>query len=116
MTAESQSKSTKRTSPTRVLESTSFLYGSNAAFIEGLYAQYLSNPASVDGTWRAFFDALGEQGLKPAQLGQGPSWRSDNGHVAEPNELVSALTGDWGKAEKRIATPAAARSEERRVG
>ncbi len=104
MTAESQSKSPKRTSPNRVLESTSFLYGSNAAFIEGLYAQYVSNPDSVDGTWRAFFDALGEEGLKPAQIGQGPSWRPDNSHAAEPNELLSALTGDWGaKAEKRPA-------------
>ena len=95
-----------------MLESTSFLYGSNAAFIEGLYAQYLGNPESVDGTWRAFFDALGEQGLKPAQLGAGPSWRSDNGHTAEPNELLSALTGDWGaKVEKRAATAPAASPE-----
>ena len=100
MTAESQSKSPKRTSPNRVLESTSFLYGSNAAFIEGLYAQYVSNPDSIDGTWRAFFDALGEEGLQPAQIGQGPSWRPGNGHVHEPNELLTALTGDWGaKAE-----------------
>ncbi len=107
MTAESQSKSPKRSSPNRVLESTSFLYGSNAAFIEGLYAQYVSNPDSIDGTWRAFFDALGEEGLQPAQIGQGPSWRPGNGHVPEPNELLSALTGDWGaKAEKRPAAAA----------
>jgi 2-oxoglutarate dehydrogenase E1 component len=113
MTAESQAKSPKRTSPNRVLESTSFLYGSNAAFIEGLYAQYLSNPESIDGTWRAFFDALGEEGLKPAQIGQGPSWRSDNGNLSEPNELLSALTGDWGRtAEKRPAAALAARHAE----
>jgi 2-oxoglutarate dehydrogenase E1 component len=92
-----------------VLESTSFLYGSNAAFVEGLYAQYLSNPDAIDGTWRAFFDALGEEGLKPAQIGQGPSWRPDNGHRPEPSELVGALTGDWGtRAEKRPAPAPAA--------
>ena len=107
MTAESQSKSPKRSSPNRVLESTSFLYGSNAAFIEGLYAQYVSDPDSIDGTWRAFFDALGEEGLKPAQIGQGPSWRPGNGHLPEPNELLSALTGDWGsKVEKQPAAAA----------
>jgi 2-oxoglutarate dehydrogenase E1 component len=94
-----------------VLESTSFLYGSNAAFIEGLDAQYLSSPESVDGTWRAFFDALGEQGLKPAQLGQGPSWRPDNGHAAEPNELLSALTGDWGPEKRSAVAPVAASQE-----
>ena len=108
MTAENQSKSSKRSAPNRVLESTAFLYGSNAAFIEGLYAQYLGDPDSIDGTWRAFFDALGEEGLQPAQLGQGPSWRPDNGHAPEPNELLSALTGDWGtKTEKRPARAAA---------
>jgi 2-oxoglutarate dehydrogenase E1 component len=108
MTAESQSKSPKRTSPNRVLESTSFLYGSNAAFVEGLYAQYLSNPDAIDGTWRAFFDALGEEGLKPAQIGQGPSWRPNSGHQPEPNELVSALTGHWAETGSApVAAPAA---------
>ena len=75
MTAESKSnRPPKRTSPNRVLEATSFLYGANAGFIEGLYAQYLSDPNSVDGTWRAFFDALGDKAVSPSQLGRGPSW------------------------------------------
>jgi len=61
MTAESkENRSPKGTSPNEVLDATSFLFGTNAAFIEGLYAQYLSDPGSVDGTWRAFFAALGD--------------------------------------------------------
>jgi 2-oxoglutarate dehydrogenase E1 component len=35
------------------------LSGSNAAYVEGLYEQYLGNPASIDDNWRAYFDALG---------------------------------------------------------
>ena len=67
MTAESkQNRTPKGTSPNEVLDATSFLFGTNAAFIEGLYAQYLSDPTSVDGTWRAFFEALGEKGLSAA--------------------------------------------------
>jgi len=102
MTVESQSNRPKRSSPNRVLESTSFLYGTNAAFIEGLYAQYLGNPESVDGTWRAFFDALGDRGLDAAKVGRPPSLGHSNGVSPEADDLLGALTGDWGPA----ATPA----------
>jgi len=37
---------------------TSFLYGANAPFIEELFARYLADPASVDPSWRPFFDQL----------------------------------------------------------
>jgi 2-oxoglutarate dehydrogenase E1 component len=104
MTAESKkNRSPKGTSPNEVLDATSFLFGTNAGFIEGLYAQYLSDPSSVDGAWRAFFDALGEKGLSPSQLGRGPSWRRDAKLQLQGGELVSALTGDWGVPPKKAA-------------
>ena len=107
MTAESKENRTpKGTSPNEVLDATSFLFGTNAAFIEGLYAQYLSDPSSVDGTWRAFFEALGDRGLSPAQLGRGPSWQRDSKLRTESGDFVSALTGDPGPAAKKpLATP-----------
>jgi len=37
----------------------SFLNGANIDFIEGLYQSYLEDPASVDPSWRALFDAEG---------------------------------------------------------
>jgi len=40
------------------LEQTAFLYGGNSAFIEGLYASYLTDPRSVDPSWQAYFDGL----------------------------------------------------------
>jgi 2-oxoglutarate dehydrogenase E1 component len=108
MTAETkENRSPKGTSPNEVLDATSFLFGTNAGFIEGLYAQYLGDPTSVDGTWRAFFGALGERGLTPAQLGRGPAWRRDARLAVENGELVSALTGDWGAPAKKAATPPA---------
>jgi 2-oxoglutarate dehydrogenase E1 component len=107
MTAESkQNRTPKGTSPNEVLDATSFLFGTNAAFIEGLYAQYLGDPNSVDGTWRAFFEALGDRGLSPTQLGRGPSWRRDAKLRTETSDFLSALTGDPGPAPKKlIATP-----------
>lgn len=36
----------------------SYLYGSNAPYIEEMYEAYLVNPGSVSEHWRAYFDAL----------------------------------------------------------
>ncbi|MFP2933328.1 2-oxoglutarate dehydrogenase E1 subunit family protein, partial [Pyxidicoccus sp. 3LG] len=33
-----------------------FLSGANIDFIEGLYARYLEDPASVDASWREVFE------------------------------------------------------------
>src|SRR5215831_492976 len=107
MTAESKENRTpKGTSPNEVLDTTSFLFGTNAGFIEALYAQYLSDPNSVDGTWRAFFEALGEKGLTATQLGEGPSWGRGKKPALENGELISALTADWG-APRKEPEPAA---------
>src|SRR5689334_4806234 len=67
MTALSKRNGKNRPSTSNaVLEATSFLSGSNAEFIEALYEQYLSDARSVDGTWRAFFEALHDG--KPIEL------------------------------------------------
>ena len=79
--------------PNAVLEQTSFLFGTNATYIEALYAQYLENPDAVDPSWRAYFGTLGEDGLSPTQLGRGPAWRRDAQLDLETGELTSALTG-----------------------
>ena len=94
MTAESKKDHIPpKGSPNAVLEATSFLFGTNAPFIEALYAQFLADPQSVDGAWRAFFEALGEQGLSAAQLGQGPSWQQGKTPSYADGELIQALTG-----------------------
>ncbi|MDD5325413.1 MAG: thiamine pyrophosphate-dependent enzyme, partial [Polaromonas sp.] len=35
-----------------------YLFGGNAPYVEEMYENYLSNPASVPGSWRDYFDAL----------------------------------------------------------
>jgi len=45
----------------RELEQTAFLYGGNGAFIEDLYARYLSDPSTIDPSWRGYFDELGPE-------------------------------------------------------
>ena len=36
----------------------SFLQGTNAAYIDDLYARYEQDPASVDAEWQEFFKSL----------------------------------------------------------
>ena len=39
-------------------KSTSYLFGSNAPYVEELYEEYLANPAAVADHWRDYFDQL----------------------------------------------------------
>ncbi|MEO5677575.1 MAG: 2-oxoglutarate dehydrogenase E1 component [Usitatibacter sp.] len=43
-------------------EASSNLFGSNAPYVEELYENYLADPASVDASWRAAFDAWQQGG------------------------------------------------------
>ncbi|HXS07353.1 MAG TPA: 2-oxoglutarate dehydrogenase E1 component [Rhizomicrobium sp.] len=76
-----------------IFDATSFLSGTNAAFLEALYDQYLANPASVDPEWQAYFAGLGERGLSPTQLGRGPNWRRDQKANVPGDDLTGALSG-----------------------
>jgi 2-oxoglutarate dehydrogenase E1 component len=93
MTEQSPSDRVNRAS-NDIFEATSFLSGTNAQFLEALYAQYLANPASVDPEWQAYFASLGEQRLTPTQLGRGPAWRRDQKVSRPKDDLTSALAGE----------------------
>ncbi|MBA4791460.1 MAG: 2-oxoglutarate dehydrogenase E1 component [Pseudomonadota bacterium] len=83
--------------------STSFLYGGNAQWIEDLYARYEADPTSVDPQWQSFFGALKEEPAQVVQNARGASWKKPNWPVHANGELVSALDGNWGEAEKKVA-------------
>ncbi|TMJ30309.1 MAG: 2-oxoglutarate dehydrogenase E1 component [Alphaproteobacteria bacterium] len=82
---------------------TSFLYGGNAAYIEDLYARYESDPAAVDGEWRAFFESLRDGPAEVLKSAQGPSWKRADWPIPARDELVSALDGHWLEADKALA-------------
>jgi 2-oxoglutarate dehydrogenase E1 component len=92
MTEQSPADRINRAS-NEIFDATSFLSGTNAVFLEGLYAQYLANPASVDPEWQAYFAGLGEQSLSPTQLGRGPAWRRDKKPEPLNDDITGALTG-----------------------
>ncbi len=90
-------------------EQSSFLYGGNAQFIEGLYAKYLENPAAVDTHWRQFFAGLDDTADTNVS---GPSWQRKDWPLAPTGELVSALDGNWPVVEKVIGAKLEAKSKD----
>ncbi len=62
------------------LQQDSYLYGSNAVFIEELYGKYLQNENDVDEHWRSWFSELKDGGLAP-----------DHDHLAIQAQMKSAV-------------------------
>src|SRR5471032_287766 len=81
---------------------TSFLYGSNAAYIEDLYAKYEADPGAVDAAWQVFFQSLKDESADVSKAAKGASWKKPNWPQRPDGDLVSALDGQWAETEKKI--------------
>ncbi len=94
---------------------TSFLYGTNAGFIEDLYARYEKDPAAVDAEWREFFQSLKDDGAAVAREARGPSWQKPNWPIRPNGDLVAALDGQWAETEKQLGDKIAAKAQAKGV-
>ncbi|WP_428151074.1 2-oxoglutarate dehydrogenase E1 component [Brevundimonas sp.] len=77
----------------QVFAETSFLYGSNAAFIEGLHDKWAVDPSSVSAEWRGFFDQLRDTAATVQASSAAGSW--GRSQVAEPTEETGVFDGRW---------------------
>ena len=112
MTEQSPADRLNRAS-NEIFEATSFLNGTNAAYVEQMYAAWQADPNSVDQSWQTYFSQTGEQGLSPTQLGRGPAWKRDAKPPIPANDLIAALTGQdppSPKATAWLAAPKLARA------
>ncbi|TNE60021.1 MAG: 2-oxoglutarate dehydrogenase E1 component [Alphaproteobacteria bacterium] len=89
-----------------VLEETSFLYGSNAVYLEELYEQYLRNPDSVDASWAEVFEAMGGAPETASQ----PSWARSDWPPQTNGEMTSALDTNWGRDAEGLSQKIAAKA------
>jgi 2-oxoglutarate dehydrogenase E1 component len=89
----------------------SFLQGTNATYIDDLYARYEQDPASVDPDWQEFFKSLKDTPADVQKNADGPSWGRDNWPLAPRDELTSALDGNWATVEKAVGAKIAAREQ-----
>jgi 2-oxoglutarate dehydrogenase E1 component len=91
----------------------SFLQGTNATYIDDLYARYEQDPASVDSEWQEFFKSLKDTPADVQKNAEGPSWGRDNWPLTPQDELTSALDGNWITVEKAVGTKLAAKAQAR---
>jgi len=77
----------------QVFAETSFLYGANAAFIEGLHEKWAADPASVTPEWRTFFDQLKDSAATVTASSAAGAW--GRGAIVEPTEETGVFDGVW---------------------
>ena len=79
-------------SDNEIFEKTSFLHGTNSAFIEQMYEKYLHNPLSVPIDWQTFFSGISDQ---PTNEMKDASWSEYRDIKSNNGDLVSAIDGNW---------------------
>ncbi|MCC8957699.1 2-oxoglutarate dehydrogenase E1 component [Bradyrhizobium sp. Pear77] len=89
----------------------SFLQGTNATYIDDLYARYEQDPSSVDAEWQDFFKSLKDAPADVQKNAEGASWGRANWPVTPRDELTSALDGNWAQVEKAVGTKLAAKAQ-----
>jgi 2-oxoglutarate dehydrogenase E1 component len=89
----------------------SFLQGTNASYIDEIYARYEKDPASVDPEWQEFFKSLKDTPADITKNAEGPSWERANWPVSPRDELTSALDGNWAEVEKKVGEKIAAKAQ-----
>lgn len=101
--ADDQSSSPKaRSSENSAMLNTAFLYGTNAAWIEQMQADYARDPNSVPQSWREFFEGLGDEGAAAQQGAAGASWKRPDWPRPLTSEEVAAFDGNWSLLEPKL--------------
>jgi 2-oxoglutarate dehydrogenase E1 component len=91
----------------------SFLQGTNATYIDDIYARYEKDPASVDPEWQDFFKSLKDTPADVRKNAEGPSWSRANWPLSPRDDLTSALDGNWAEVEKAVGSKLAAKFQDK---
>jgi 2-oxoglutarate dehydrogenase E1 component len=94
---------------------TSFLYGSNASYIEDLYARYEADPQAVDAEWQSFFQSLKDNAADVASNAHGPSWGRPDWPPLPGGDLIAALDGNWAEVGNGVGIKVKAQAQSRGV-
>ena len=78
------------------LEGSSFLFGTNSAFIEQLYQRYLTSPSSIDASWQQFFSELGDEADAVVAEVRGAPWAPRGSLESKTDDPYTA--GDDGQS------------------
>lgn len=84
----------------QVMRDSSALFGSNAAFVEDLYEQYLQDPAGISDEWRRYFDALPLWSQSEREQAHSPILQSFEALTRQTADVVAASSGHEHKQVK----------------
>ena len=84
----------------KLMQDSSMLFGMNDLFIEGLYEDYLANPAAVPPAWRAYFDALQSM---PGAAHELPHSAVQHAFSALPKRPVTAAAPEAALERKQVS-------------
>ncbi len=82
---------------TKELFRNSYLYATNAVYIEDLYEKYLKDPSSVSDEWRIFF----VENIASLQV---PSWRKKQNRIIESDQEVTSVKNEPKTSEKHSSS------------
>jgi 2-oxoglutarate dehydrogenase E1 component len=88
------------------LKNTSYLFGSNAVFIEELYSKYSQDPSSVDQEWQNYFKSLNDNSAQIQKAATGAAWKPYK------NRIIGAIDKEELKAKPAKTANAAASTED----
>ena len=98
----------------QVFAETSFLYGSNAAYIEELHEKWANDPGSVSAEWKAFFDQLRDNADSvKASASAGAAPRSRCSAIGPPTAIPAASCPDPAAAMRKARWPSLRRDASR---
>ncbi len=95
----------------QVLTETSFLFGGNAAFVEGLYERYGKDPTSVDAVLARL---LRRSATSRRPGGQAASWTGRPPRASARPDSLSAIDGLWPAVEAKVAKSIAVKEPDSR--
>ena len=84
----------------QAMRDTSLLFGMNDVYIEGLYEDYLANPASVPELWRAYFDTQQPAGMQAHDIAHSPIQRA---FASLPKQAAGTGIFEAGLERKQVA-------------
>jgi 2-oxoglutarate dehydrogenase E1 component len=89
---------------------TSFLYGTNADYIDDLYARFEVDPRAVDPQWQAFFASLKDSEWDVVQNARGASWKRADWPPL-PHGDLAAFGDEWAADEKNFGDRVTAKAQ-----
>ncbi len=83
-----------------------FLNSANAPYVAELYSKFRNDPASVDTTWKDFFNNLNEDDYSVLKDFGGPEWKERPSSIIDKNYITKIVksNSNYNSEEFRIST------------